>query len=83
MVKKVLFLCIFLMIVHQAAIADDLALTLEVDKSSYLLGETASLTGTLKNVSGIAITIYSDIEYSFSVAHNGVEVWKWSLWRCG
>ncbi len=80
---KVLFSCIALIILHQGVLASDLILTAESDKPAYALDETALFTGTLKNVSQETIWIYGDVEYSFTIFRDSVQVWKWSLWRCG
>lgn len=83
MVKNCLLLCFILFVLNQG-VNGDVTLTLESDKPAYKLGENATFTATLKNMSQQDyFYVYGDVEYRFSVSRNGAEVWRWSKWQCG
>lgn len=83
MVKKCLLLCFILVVLNQG-VNGDVILTLESDKSAYKLGENATFTATLKNMSQQNyFYVIGDVEYRFSVSRDDVEVWRWSQWQCG
>jgi hypothetical protein len=83
MVKKSLLLFLILVVLNQG-VNGDVILTLESDESAYKLGENATFTATLKNISQQNyFYVYGDVEYRFSVSRDGAEVWRWSKWQCG
>ena len=83
MVRKCLLLCFILVVLNQG-VNGDVILTLESDKSAYKLGENATFTATLKNMSQQNyFYVIGDVEYRFSVSRDDVEVWRWSKWQCG
>ena len=84
MLKKLLLLFFSLTMLHNAASAYDVVLTVASNKPVYELGETAVLTATLKNMSpDMDYIVASDIEYRFTVSLGGVELWRWSHEECG
>jgi hypothetical protein len=83
MVKKSLLLCLILIVLNQG-VNGDVMLTVESDRSAYKLGENATFTATLKNMSQQNyFYVYGDVEYRFSVSRDGDEVWEWSESECG
>ena len=83
MVKKCLLLCFALVVLNQG-VNGDVILNVESDKSAYQLGENATFTATLKNMSQQNyFYVIGDVEYRFSVSRDDVEVWRWSKWQCG
>ncbi|MBM3211531.1 hypothetical protein FJZ33_04870 [Candidatus Poribacteria bacterium] len=83
MQKKILILCLSLLTLSQLAIAADLRLTVQSDKSIYILGSNAVFTGVLKNLSQESYIENGDVEYIFSVYQDGIEIWRWSKLECG
>ncbi len=85
MVKKSLLLFLTLVVLNQGVMVyGDVILTIESDKSAYRLGENATFTATLKNMSQQDyFYVTGAVEHRFSVNRDGDEVWRWSWLRCG
>ena len=85
MARKSLLLCLILVTLNQGVMVyGDVVLTVEPDKPAYELGENATFTATLKNMSQQNyFYVTGDVEYRFSVSRDGDEVWRWSRLQCG
>lgn len=71
------------MVLNQLAGAADVVLTAKSDKSAYMVGENATFTGNLKNISQDSFIADGEVEYIFSVSQDGFEIWAWSRLECG
>ncbi len=80
MVKKLLLLCLILVVLNQGVMVyGDAILTVESDKPAYELGENATFTATLKNTSQQDdFYLYGAVKYRLSVSRDGNGVWEWS-----
>jgi len=79
MIKKALFLCFALMMLHQVASAQEMLLTIESDKSAYPWNGYAHFKVTLKNLSeDIVYKQGGKIEYFITIERYGAQVWEWS-----
>jgi hypothetical protein len=85
MVKKSLLLCLILITLNLGVMVyGDVILTVESDKAAYELGENATFTATLKNMSQQDyFYVIGDVEYRFSVSRDGDEVRRLSEFDCG
>lgn len=79
MIKKALFLCFMLTMLHQAVSAHEVLLTIESDKSAYPWDGYANFKATAENQSpDTTFAQYEAITYRLTVRRYGVEVWEWS-----
>ena len=85
MIRKSLFLCFVLMMLHQVVGAQEMLLTIESDESAYPWNGDAEFKATLKNLSDDTFFIqYSSITYRITVRRYGLVVWEWSQTKgCG
>ena len=79
MIKKALFLCFTLMMLHQVISAQEMLLTIESDKSVYPWNGYADFDATLKNLSpDTFFTQTRPITYRITVRRYGFDVWEWN-----
>jgi len=85
MIRKALFLCFALVMLHQVASAQEMLLTIESDESAYPWNGNAEFKATLKNLSDdTPFTQDKPITYRIIVSRYGLVVWEWSQTKgCG
>ena len=85
MIKKILFSCFILTMMHQAVSAHEMLLTVESDKSVYPWNSYANFTVTAENQSPDTFFAQtSSITYHIVVKRYGFVIWEWSeLKGCG
>ena len=85
MVRKALFLCFILMMLHQVVSAQEMLLTIESDEFVYPWNGNAEFKATLKNLSDDTFFTQTDpITYRITVRRYGFVAWEWSQTKgCG
>ena len=83
MIKKALFLCFTLMMLHQVISAQEMLLTIESDKSVYPWNGYANFKVTLENLGDIDYEQGVPFTYRITVKRYGVQVWEWSEKKLG